>query len=54
MRKKHYNDKITDEEFEDWKLSYPKNKIFKIVIYTHNIYAKRPQLETTVLFFVQM
>ena len=30
MRKKHYNDKITDEEFEDWKLSYPKNKIFKI------------------------
>ena len=24
MRKKHYNDEITDEEFEDWKLSYPK------------------------------
>ena len=23
MRKKHYNDEITDEEFEDWKLSYP-------------------------------
>ena len=22
MRKKHYNDEITDEEFEDWKLSY--------------------------------
>ena len=24
MRKKHYNGEITDEEFEDWKLSYPK------------------------------
>ncbi len=24
MRKKHYNDEITDEEFEDWKLSFPK------------------------------
>lgn len=20
MRKKHYNDEITDEEFEDWKI----------------------------------
>ena len=30
MRKKNYNDEITDEEFEDWKLSYPKKiKIFK-------------------------
>lgn len=24
MRKRDYNDEITDEEFEDWKLSYPK------------------------------
>ena len=24
MRKKHYNGEITDEEFEDWKLSFPK------------------------------
>lgn len=24
MRKKHYNGEISDEEFEDWKLSYPK------------------------------
>ena len=24
MRKKHYNGEITDEEFEDWKLFYPK------------------------------
>lgn len=24
MRKKHYDGEITDEEFEDWKLSYPK------------------------------
>lgn len=23
MKKKHYNDEITDEEFEDSKLSYP-------------------------------
>ena len=23
MRKKHYNDEITDEEFEDWKANYP-------------------------------
>ena len=23
MRKKHYNDEITDEEFEDWKVNYP-------------------------------
>lgn len=30
MRKKHYNGEITDEKFEDWKLSYPKKiKIFK-------------------------
>ena len=28
MRKKHYNDEITDEEFEDWKLSYPKKSSF--------------------------
>lgn len=24
MRKKHYNGEISDEELEDWKLSYPK------------------------------
>ncbi|RLK63044.1 helix-turn-helix domain-containing protein [Atopobacter sp. AH10] len=24
MRKKHYNGEISDEEFEDWKLSFPK------------------------------
>lgn len=24
MRKKHYNGEISDEEFRDWKLSYPK------------------------------
>ena len=24
MRKKHYNEEITDEEFRDWKLSFPK------------------------------
>jgi len=24
MRKKHYNEEITDEEFEDWKSSFPK------------------------------
>lgn len=24
MRKKHYNEEISDEELEDWKLSYPK------------------------------
>lgn len=29
MRKKHYNGEITDEEFEDWKLSYPKKSRFK-------------------------
>lgn len=23
MKQKHYNGEITDEEFEDWKLSYP-------------------------------
>ena len=28
MRKKHYNDEITDEECEDWKLSYPKKSKF--------------------------
>ena len=28
MRKKHYNDEITDEEFEDWNLSYPKKSRF--------------------------
>lgn len=28
MRKKHYNGEITDEEFEDWKLSYPKKSKF--------------------------
>ena len=31
MRKKHYNGEISDEEFDDWKLSYPKkSKSFKI------------------------
>jgi len=29
MRKKHYNGEITDEEFKDWKLSYPKKSRFK-------------------------
>lgn len=29
MRKKHYNEEIIDEEFEDWKLSYPKKSRFK-------------------------
>lgn len=24
MRKKHYNGDISDDEFDDWKLSYPK------------------------------
>lgn len=24
MRRKHYNGEITDDEFDDWKLSYPK------------------------------
>lgn len=28
MRKKHYNQEITDEEFNDWKLSYPKKSRF--------------------------
>lgn len=28
MRKKHYNGEITDEKFEDWKLSYPKKSRF--------------------------
>ena len=28
MRKKHYNGEITDEEFEDWKLSYLKKSRF--------------------------
>lgn len=29
MRKKHYNEEITDDEFRDWKLSYPKKSRFK-------------------------
>lgn len=29
MRKKHYNGEVTDEEFDDWKLSYPKKSRFK-------------------------
>lgn len=29
MRKKHYNGEISDEEFDDWKLSYPKKSRFK-------------------------
>lgn len=28
MRKKHYDNEITDEELEDWKLSYPKKSRF--------------------------
>ena len=28
MRKKHYNGEITNEEFEDWKLSFPKKSRF--------------------------
>ena len=28
MRKRHYNSEITDVEFEDWKLSYPKKSRF--------------------------
>ncbi|WP_129721404.1 helix-turn-helix domain-containing protein [Xylanivirga thermophila] len=28
MRRKHYNGEISDEEFEDWKLSYPKKSRF--------------------------
>ena len=28
MIKKHYNGEISDEEFEDWKLSYPKKSRF--------------------------
>ena len=28
MRKRHYNGEITDEEFEDWKLSFPKESRF--------------------------
>jgi len=44
MRKNHYNDEITDEEFEDWKLSYLKNQDFK----NKNMYPKRPQLKATV------
>ncbi|EHM40826.1 hypothetical protein HMPREF0080_01087 [Anaeroglobus geminatus F0357] len=28
MRKKHYNGEISDEEFEDWKLSFPKKSRF--------------------------
>ena len=26
--KKHYNDEITDEEFKDWKLAFPKKSQF--------------------------
>jgi len=29
MKKKHYNGEVTDEEFEDWKLSYPKKSRLK-------------------------
>ena len=29
MRKKHYNEEITDDEFRDWKLSYPKKSKLK-------------------------
>jgi len=29
MRKKHYNEEITDDEFRDWKLSYPKKSRLK-------------------------
>lgn len=29
MKKKHYNEEVTDDEFEDWKLSYPKKSRFK-------------------------
>lgn len=28
IRKKNYNDEITFEKFEDWKLSYPKKSRF--------------------------
>ena len=28
MRKKHYNGEVTDDEFDDWKLSYPKKSRF--------------------------
>ena len=28
MRKRHYNGEIIDEEFEDWKLSFPKKSRF--------------------------
>lgn len=28
MRKKHYNGEISDEELEDWKLSFPKKSRF--------------------------
>ncbi|MFC2799703.1 MAG: hypothetical protein ACFN4O_01785, partial [Anaeroglobus sp.] len=28
MRKKHYNGEISDEELEDWKLSFPKKSQF--------------------------
>ena len=29
MRKKHYNEEITDDEFRDWKLNNKKNSKFK-------------------------
>ncbi len=28
MRTKHYNGEISDQEFDDWKLSYPKKSRF--------------------------
>ena len=31
MREKHYNGEITDEEFEDWKLSFPIKPIEKSI-----------------------
>lgn len=31
MREKHYNGEITDEEFEDWKLSYSIKPIEKSI-----------------------
>lgn len=29
MKKKHYNGEISDDEYEDWKLSYPKKSRLK-------------------------
>ncbi|MDO4779168.1 MAG: helix-turn-helix transcriptional regulator [Tissierellia bacterium] len=28
MRKKHFNEEITDDEYQDWKISYPKKSRF--------------------------